>query len=82
MIIKDTYLWSAWEGWVSVAVERSCAPDFERQGVAECAAENAENTAKFLGKLTELLFDKGVLTKDDVKILFGAQYEVVEAPHA
>lgn len=38
-------------------------------GQVEAAAQTADNCARFLGELTERLFDKGVLTRDDLTAL-------------
>lgn len=59
---------------ISEAVEGSCEPDFERQGVAERASERAEKTSAMVGKLIQLLHERGVMRDEDVLGLLS-EYE-------
>ena len=44
---------------------------YDNRGVAEDAAAQADNAAHTLGRLVEVLIDKGVLDKDDLVQVVG-----------
>ena len=58
------------------AVASACAADFDRNGVAECAADAAEKTAEVPSRLVQVLSDRGLMSPADVLVVVGARYEV------
>jgi hypothetical protein len=51
-------------------------------GALEAASWTAQNCAKAIGKLVDMLFEKGVLTIDEVKELAGERYADIRVKEA
>lgn len=71
MRLKETYGWRTPDRTYSIedAVTAELdGTDYDRGRLEEVEATSA-NTARFVGKLTERLFDKGVLSKEDIAAL-------------
>ena len=85
MKIIDTYSYSivgAYKEYTIVqAVEKECTPYVstdpnDEQDGASLAQEAVDKTREFLGKLTQLLYEKNILLDDDILSLLGSNYRI------
>ncbi len=52
--------------------------DYDTRGAAECANERANNCARAIGQLVEILADKGLLNKGDIDSICRNTDSIIE----
>ncbi len=70
---------ATWRRQLSVrdAVDHYIEPSaYSYEGRTEQTEETVKNTARFLGKLTAMLVEKGVVTPGELENLLGGNYTV------
>lgn len=63
---------------ISDAIEGSIDDSIENNGVAEDASRKADNCGKILGKLVQALYERKLLTDDEIKDMLNWRYTVEE----